>query len=394
VNVFMHGVTRALARSADLGLLVLCAGLLVGLMLLDTRQPAVAVSRLVLGVVVVLFAPGYCLVALLVPRRAALDQAERIGISIGASVALIPLMALLLDALPGGLRPWPVVVAESVWIAGCALAAVWQRAQAPEDSVRVSVGTPGLFSVRRWLRRLSWPERIAYPAILAVVVVASGLSLGTLLLPTHDDLMTEMYVLGRGGLAEQLPRQVTTGEPVSVTLGVVNRELSRQTYRFEAWTTDAWSPQQRAALVAPMSLSLVPGEQIEWPLTWAMAQPGDDQVVDLLLYLDGRPQPYRRLRLWLDVQPAPAMAGASQRAGQGTPVSGQQQAGDLASGIEADLAPPGPRPTLIPMPQEHLPLSVPVPVTAGSGTQPTAAQQPAATTPTSTSMPAANQGTP
>ncbi|MCC7372894.1 MAG: DUF1616 domain-containing protein [Chloroflexi bacterium] len=352
--VAVQGAGRAVVRSRDLAVAVACAVLLLGVMLIESRAAPVLFVRLVLGLIVVLYLPGYCLLAVLAPRRQSLDQAERIGISIGVSVAIIPLLALLLDASPGGLRPWPVVMAETVWIVSCVLLALWQRSQQPPPSMRPAISQ---IPTRRWLGQLSGPERIVFPLVLIALVLAGGAALVTMLTPTADDLMTEMYVLGRGGLAEQLPRKVEVGEPVNVTLGIVNHELFSQRYRFEAWTVDSWNPGDREVLVAPSTLSVGPGEKIEWPLTWTMPRPGVDQMIELALYLNREEQPYRRLRLWVDV--APGAAGDT-NAGES----------DLAGGVEANLAPPGDsgvRPTPAPPPSQHLPMSVPQPFAPGAG---------------------------
>ncbi|MGE3908538.1 MAG: DUF1616 domain-containing protein [Chloroflexota bacterium] len=352
----MSGMGRALARSGDLALAVLLAGVLVGLMAADSSLPLVGPARLVVGFIVVLFLPGYCLLAVLAARPRSLDRAERLGISIGVSIALIPIIALLLDALPSRIRPWPVVISEASFITICAVLAVWNRG-------RIADNTPTSGTLRAatggWLRQLSWPERIMYPLVLVTIVVAGGAALAAQLTPNHEDLMTEMYVLGRSNLAEQFPRLVGVSEPVSVTMGVVNHEGTDRTYRFEAWARDAWHPEQRVQVVPPMTLSLEPDERQEWPLTWVMRQPGEDQIVDLLLFVGQEQEPYRRLQLWLDVQPA-AVAGGE--------VNGASAANGAASGIDADLAPPAAgsaAPTPAPALDEHLQPVVPAPVGEG-----------------------------
>jgi uncharacterized membrane protein len=89
--------------------LLLLAGLLLLLMLADASSLSgiLATLRLVVGLAFMLFAPGYALQAILFPRPADLDQAARLGLAIGLSIAILPPLALVLDRLPWGLRPWP-----------------------------------------------------------------------------------------------------------------------------------------------------------------------------------------------------------------------------------------------------------------------------------------------
>ena len=62
-----------------------------------------------------------------------------------------------------------------------------------------------------------------------------------------------------------------------------------------------WDEGQRTLVQEDETLSLDVEESKEWPMTWQMPWAGDDQVVEFLLFIDGQRDPYRSLRLWLDV---------------------------------------------------------------------------------------------
>src|SRR5207245_4585088 len=53
-----------------------------------------------LAIVLVLFAPGYVLVAALFPRDVEIDWIERIALSFGLSIAVVPLLGLFLNFTP------------------------------------------------------------------------------------------------------------------------------------------------------------------------------------------------------------------------------------------------------------------------------------------------------
>ena len=61
------------------------------------------ILRAVFGLLYVLFIPGYCLQAFAMPSRSELDGKERLALSFGLSLALIPALALILDRLPWGI---------------------------------------------------------------------------------------------------------------------------------------------------------------------------------------------------------------------------------------------------------------------------------------------------
>lgn len=79
------------------------------------------VLRWVLGSVFVLFIPGYVTIKALFPGSRELDSIERFTLSIGLSLALVPLVGLLLNYTPAGIRLTPIVVSLTVFTIGLAL---------------------------------------------------------------------------------------------------------------------------------------------------------------------------------------------------------------------------------------------------------------------------------
>lgn len=80
------------------------------------------IVRSALGVLFVLWFPGYTLVKTLFPTFARskekadknLDVVERIALSLGMSLAFFPIVGLLLNYLPGGITLGPIVIALAV----------------------------------------------------------------------------------------------------------------------------------------------------------------------------------------------------------------------------------------------------------------------------------------
>lgn len=73
--------------------------------------------RIVLGIVFVLWLPGYSLVRMLYPRHLPirtgtrnLDAIARIALSLGMSLAIVPLVGLVLNFTPWGIRLAPIVL--------------------------------------------------------------------------------------------------------------------------------------------------------------------------------------------------------------------------------------------------------------------------------------------
>lgn len=68
-----------------------------------------SLPRWVMGSIFVLLLPGYSVLQLLFPKGSELDGLERFALDIGLSLAVVPLVGLILNFTPWGLRFLPIV---------------------------------------------------------------------------------------------------------------------------------------------------------------------------------------------------------------------------------------------------------------------------------------------
>jgi uncharacterized membrane protein len=256
--------------------------------------------QLVLGLLYVLYIPGYCLMAALFPERDALDGVERTGLSIALSIALVPVLSLVINQLPWGLRPVPILVGELAIILICMGIAIWRRSRLPATE---AYAPETRLRLRSWWQDLAPGERRIYPLLSLGVLLGVLLLSWTFLVPSPDRFMTEFYILGKNGVAEQYTRQATLDSDLTSTLGITNREQGQREYRVEVWAVDVWDPNQRTLLTQQGPISLAPGETQQRDITWRMPQAGAEQQVEFLLFSGQSNEPYRRLRLWVDIAP-------------------------------------------------------------------------------------------
>jgi hypothetical protein len=85
------------------------------------------VLRWVLGSVFVLFVPGYVAVEALFPKGRELDGIERFALSVGLSLALVPLIGLLLNYTPWGIRLTPILTSLTVVTTALAIIGLLRR---------------------------------------------------------------------------------------------------------------------------------------------------------------------------------------------------------------------------------------------------------------------------
>jgi len=87
-------------------------------------ESSLVVLRWVLGSFFVLFIPGYVAVEALFPRGRELDAIERFALSVGLSLALVPLIGLLLNYTPWGIRLTPIVISLTAFTLTVAIVAL------------------------------------------------------------------------------------------------------------------------------------------------------------------------------------------------------------------------------------------------------------------------------
>lgn len=271
--------------------------------------------RLLLGLFVILFAPGYCFLAAVFPRAADLETKERLGLSFVLSVAISSPMLWILDKFPGGLGTGPVAIAFTGFAAGCTAIAGYRRRRLPQGErlaihflTRQREGTevqlpPGhdrmAAATRAWWRRpwgFTGPPWVQYyrvggwilgMALAGAVVITSS--------PAPEAGNTEFYLLGGQGLAEDYPREARVGQPLAVVFGITNREGEQGVFRVEVYQDAA-----RTGAAGPYRLG--DGETFEGPLTYTPVQPGGEVRMRFYLFKEGGSGPYRWLELCVRVK--------------------------------------------------------------------------------------------
>ena len=252
------------------------------------------VLRIVLGLVFVLFSPGYSLIAALFPKRSDLSGIERVALSFGLSIAVVPLIGLALNYMPWSIRLYSILLSLLVFIVAM-MAVAWYRRRrlATEERFQFKLQSR-LQSVRHsWVGQGRW-DRILTALMVLAVLGAVG-SLGYMSAkPKLGESFTQFYLLGLEGKAEGYPRQIVLGENASVILGIANHEHQSTSYMVEI-AIDG----QKVATLGPITLAHE--EEWEETVSFSPAKVGLHQKVEFWLYKDEGEDAYLKTHLWVDV---------------------------------------------------------------------------------------------
>lgn len=250
--------------------------------------------RIILGLPLVLFLPGYSLIAALFPRKDDLDAIERIALSFGLSIAITPLLGLALNYTPFGIRLSPVLIVLSVFTISLAIGAHVRRSMIPEaDRFVVEFGAFFKSMKESFMTKDTKIDRILSVILIISIVLAISITAYVIITPKEGEKFTEFYVLGPGGMAEEYPTNLTVGEEGEVIIGIINHEYANTSYQLEVRLNEA--------AINEKDIELMHNETWESPFTFKATKVGEDQKLEFLLYTVSEEGIYRSLHLWVDV---------------------------------------------------------------------------------------------
>jgi uncharacterized membrane protein len=308
--------------------------------------------RIIVGLPFVLFVPGYAFIAALFPEttmsdgedvgapdgddeggasqdvhhrltlqqvrgRGSIDGIERVALSFGTSIAIVPLLGLVLNFTPWGIRLLPVFITVGGFTLVATVVAARRRfALPPAARFRVPY--------RAWLAsarsELFEPDTRTDKLLNILLVVSVLLAMASVTyavaVPKQGEAFTEFYVLTEnetGALvADDYPTEFTAGESKPLHLGIGNHEHRDVEYtvvvalhrvQMENNTTQVLEGQRLQRLDAVVPANGTWHRQINVTPTME----GERLRLTFLLYQDAPPanpsdeNAYRELHLWVNV---------------------------------------------------------------------------------------------
>ncbi len=253
-RVFVPATLRRLPT--DLGLVTVYLGCATAVVVVPGLNQTVL--RPMLALPLVLFVPGYLFVAALFPEAGpplddgetpdatddgaaaartddGIDGIERVALSFGTSIAIVPLIGLVLNFTPFGIRLVPILISLLLFCGTTlGLAARRRAAVAPEQRFSVDV-VGALVDVRTELTQPDSRADAALNVLLVVSVLLAVSSVGyAVAVPKQGEAFTELYLLTEGEdgelVADGYPTELVQGEPASLVVGVGNHEHERVDY--------------------------------------------------------------------------------------------------------------------------------------------------------------------
>lgn len=245
------------------------------------------IIRFIFSVPFVMFLPGYNFHMILFPGKDQIDELERIAISIGFSLAVIPVVAFVLDYTRIGLGIWTIFWAELLLIVVLSALAYWRRTSlAAEDRFFWSFE----FEFRPLWDQQDRVNRIALVLGIAALILAVVGVIGIIVAPSPADSFTEFYILNAQGIAADYPINAAIHAPITLQVGIVNHETATNNYQVKVSLNNQIIGQSTL-------LTLARGQKSEFSFTFTIDQAGTKLPVKILLFKQGQAAAYRTLQL-------------------------------------------------------------------------------------------------
>ena len=242
----------------------------------------------------VLFIPGYVLTAALFPRKNDIDGTERVALSFGLSIAVIPLIGLLLNFI-SEIKLFPILLTLYIFTIVLVIIAAYRRDKLP-DTERFFVPFHNfLYTINEEFNSSKSRTDIILTIILIFSIVLSiGMVAYVITTPRIGEKFTEFYILGPDGKAENYPSQLKYNSPASVLVGVVNQEYTPLSYTLEVALNNK--------VLSKTVIRLNHNETWENNMTFIPESYGTDMKLEFLLFKENSvTAPYRDLHLWVNV---------------------------------------------------------------------------------------------
>jgi uncharacterized membrane protein len=247
--------------------------------------------RTALGIPFALFFPGYALIGALFPGKNGLGKIERLALSIGLSLAIVPLVGFALNYTSWGIRLYPIITSLFILTLLLSIVSNYRRSKLPTEQ-KLNLAIP--VKIPKW-NAMQKTDRIFVVIFLVSIIAVGGLTAYLVSGPKISERFTEFYILGSTGKMTNYPVNLTLGENGTVTLGVVNHESENATY-------------QIVITLDNITIGTLNNITLSNEMTWAQnytftpQKASEKTNLGFQLYREGLDEPYRSLQLWITVR--------------------------------------------------------------------------------------------
>lgn len=214
--------------------------------------PDGSILRIIFGIPMLIFLPGYSLVSVFWPGRhqskieaedahirKGLDSIERIIFSIGLSIALVSLTGLILNYI-STITLIPILTSLLAFTLTCSILAIYLRKSLhSEERYQISF----MFLLKSETAEKASVDKVFTILLICSIIVFTSIFGYMVLNPVDNSHYTEFYILDQNHTLEILPNNLTVNETGTIIITIHNLENEMIDYTIIAGLeNDTFSP--------------------------------------------------------------------------------------------------------------------------------------------------------
>lgn len=256
---------------------------------------------LVIGAAMLFFIPGYSILSMLFPVINASSLKERIAFSVGFSVALSFLAALVLSTYYSYAGLDSIIFSLSLITIPCALISYLRRPKIDmSDSEAINFEKKLIHDIKAFFLMINGRnERFITGCMTIFLICLIFTTAYIIIVPHQGETFTEFYILGPEGKATDYPLFFDTDEEKVIIIGIANHEYRSVNYDLKVILNNSNNFSQ----IYEDQISLGHNQTIEKSVLLKPDQRGDNIRLEFQLYIDGNiSTPYRELYTWISAK--------------------------------------------------------------------------------------------
>ena len=186
--------------------------------------------RIISGITVILFLPGYILQAALLPKNNEITSLKIVVLSIALSATVVPLVILILNYTPWGINVYSVMITLCIYTAVVCFIVIYRRRISFKKRCNPSIA----FKMLRLQVLPKWQEKALLDRVFIVVLLLTAVFTGVcfhIFTAAHRSVpFSEFYMINNEGSTHGGFISSTNDGEMEVILGVVNHEHENAEY--------------------------------------------------------------------------------------------------------------------------------------------------------------------
>ena len=247
--------------------------------------------RAVLCIPLVLFVPGYVLIASFFPRKDDLNNVERIALSIGLSIAIVSLLGLLLS-FTFGIRLITIFASMVIYSIPLIIVAIYRRNKLSKDEM-FSVDLHKICRIIvDEIKPKSGADIILTSMLIFTMIMTAGTIYHVITSQKMGERFTEFYILDENGGVHSYDTDLKLGNSTAYLVGISNYEHESINYVLQAVLD--------GDVLTSKTISIENNDTWKDNITVVSNKKGTDMMLKFQLFKENNfTIPYRSLHLWV-----------------------------------------------------------------------------------------------